>query len=118
MADCFFTFQDSLAKGVSKVGKNVLTQEIMHFFNQNACEKGNCLYFCRVKSADRLLHGLTAFSFEKRVDRLRHGLTTRFFYVFKTVLNMLPIHFLSDDQFDGKIHVIKTFAVKSMSEFD
>ena len=31
---------------------------------------------------------------------------------------MLPIHFLADDQFDGKIHVIKTFAVKSMSEFN
>ena len=26
---------------------------------------------------------------KKRVDRLRHGLTTRFFYVLKTVLDML-----------------------------
>ena len=46
------------------------------------------LYFCNVKSADRLLHGLTAFSSKKRVDRLRHGLTTRFFYVFKAVLDV------------------------------
>ena len=75
------------------------------------------LYFCNVKSADWLLHGLTAFSFEKRVDRLRHGLTTRFFYVLKTILDMSAVLFLADNQFDGKIHVVKLFAVEGISQF-
>ena len=44
-----------------------------------------------------------------------HGLTTRFFYVLQAVLDVFAVGFLANNQFNGKIHVIEFFAIKSVS---